>query len=502
MRGSIPSPGASFARAVSCEHRFVVATRGRSNRPLPRDTDATVVDARQHARRDRFRKGPPAHVVARYCRPAQARTPLDRAAHPPGQPPHARRRGTSVPAVRQRPPTSVPRVARGLWRPGLPIAAASTHRNRTGRWRAAALVLPILIALVGAVLTPPRPAEERLHAAIERLPGPSYPGRAPAIALAGELNLPAISLAAAAPHVPPVGELMLPILALASAAPHVTPPGMIALAAMIYPAAAPRVDLPGDMRLPEPRLAALDLRPPEPPLSGSAGQYAAAAPQCRLIDAAGRQAVVDGGASQGERIAAAALAQTGDIVVYNAAYRRIAFPGGDVAPLYGVCTDVVVRAYRVLGIDLQALVQGMRRGDPNIDHRRVDMLRTFLARAGASLVPSLDAEAYLPGDIVTYHRPQNRGSVTHVAIVSSIIAPSGRPMIVHNRGWGVQVEDALFVDRITGHFRYHPVPDAAGMVAAAPTRPRHAASVRPRTLPQIQSLRTAGTEHLRNASMR
>lgn len=130
------------------------------------------------------------------------------------------------------------------------------------------------------------------------------------------------------------------------------------------------------------------------------------------------------------------------------------------------------------------------------------MLRSFLTRAGAGLVPSPDAEAYLPGDIVTYHRPQNRSSVTHIAIVTGIIAPSGRPMIVHKRGWGVQVEDALFVDRITGHYRYHPAPEATGMIAAAATRSRQAASPTQKLSPPLQSLRTAGTDHLRAASMR
>lgn len=494
-----------------------MATRGRSSRPSPRDTDATVVDTRPNARRDRFRKGPPAHIVERYGRPAHARATPDRTRHQQARTiAHARRAVGSVPAIRQRPPTSVPRVARGLWRPGLPLdRAPRSHRGRTNQWRAAALVLPLLITFLGALLAPPRPLDERLHAAIERLPGPSYPNGAPPIALAGELHLPAISLAAAAPHVPPVGslslptlrladvppyvqpigELTLPTLALASAAPHVTPPGSIALRAMIYPAAAPPIELPGEMRMPDLRVAAFDLRAPEP-------QHAAAAQQCRPTDTTNGLTTLASAAGIGDRIAAAALAQTSDLVVYNAAYRRIAFPGGDVSPLYGVCTDVVVRAYRALGVDLQALVHSARRGDPNIDHRRVDVLRSFLARAGAGLVPSPDAEAYLPGDIVTYHRPQNRRSVTHIAIVTGIIAPSGRPMIVHNRGWGVQVEDALFVDRITGHYRYHPAPEAAGMIAAAATRPRHAASPTQMLSSPLQSLRTAGTDHLRAASMR
>ena len=183
----------------------------------------------------------------------------------------------------------------------------------------------------------------------------------------------------------------------------------------------------------------------------------------------------------GLALAAAARSQLGELVVYSATYRRLAYPMGDVSPLYGVCTDVVVRAYRALGIDLQELVHKSRTGlgDRSIDHRRVDVLRVFLGRHGTSLPVSDIAEDYRPGDIVTYWRPQNRVSNQHVAVVTDLIAPSGRPMIVHNRGWGPQLEDALFVDRITGHYRFtgmRPAPEQAPPPAVA-------AAGRP-TLPQ------------------
>jgi len=129
---------------------------------------------------------------------------------------------------------------------------------------------------------------------------------------------------------------------------------------------------------------------------------------------------------------------------------------GDVPAMYGVCTDLVVRAYRMLGVDLQALVHAARlgTGDTSIDHRRTKTLRRFFARHGTS-VPITDfPEDYRPGDIVTYHQPLGRGSQLHIAIVSDVIAASGRPMIVHNRGWGPQLEDALFYNKITGHYRY------------------------------------------------
>jgi hypothetical protein len=158
----------------------------------------------------------------------------------------------------------------------------------------------------------------------------------------------------------------------------------------------------------------------------------------------------------GLRLATAAESQVGKLVIYNDAYRRISYPMGDVPSLFGVCTDVIVRAYRAIGLDLQTLVHEARagRGDPSIDHRRTETLRRFFSAHGESLPVTSFFEDYRPGDIVTYHRPQNRGARAHIAMVSSVIAPSGRPMIVHNRGWGPQLEDALFVDQITGHYRY------------------------------------------------
>jgi uncharacterized protein YijF (DUF1287 family) len=161
-------------------------------------------------------------------------------------------------------------------------------------------------------------------------------------------------------------------------------------------------------------------------------------------------------AAFGRALSDAARAQLRDFVIYNPKYIHIGYPMGDVPSLFGVCTDVVVRAYRQLGIDLQVLVQQTRSGtgDRNIDHRRVEVIRRFLARHGHVLPISEFAEDYRPGDIVTYYRPQNRSSTAHIAIVTDQLAPSGRPMIVHNRGWGPQLEDALFVDRITGHYRF------------------------------------------------
>jgi len=158
----------------------------------------------------------------------------------------------------------------------------------------------------------------------------------------------------------------------------------------------------------------------------------------------------------GKALAAVARRQTSHLVFYNPAYMKIAYPMGDVPPFFGVCTDVVVRAYRKLGIDLQVLVHksGVGSGDTNIDHRRVEVLRRFFARAGTSLPITQNPADYQPGDIVTYYMPNGFWSKTHIAIVAAEKTAAGVPLVIHNRGWGVQAEDWLFAEKITGHFRY------------------------------------------------
>jgi len=56
-------------------------------------------------------------------------------------------------------------------------------------------------------------------------------------------------------------------------------------------------------------------------------------------------------------IVSAALERTNHEVQYDGSYLVIKYPGGDVAKNIGVCTDVVIRSYRALGVDLQVLVQ-------------------------------------------------------------------------------------------------------------------------------------------------
>ena len=166
-----------------------------------------------------------------------------------------------------------------------------------------------------------------------------------------------------------------------------------------------------------------------------------------------------------ESLVAAAIEQSSHSVRYDGSYRKIAYPGGDVPSEIGVCTDLVVRAYRAVGIVLQRLVHedmrssfsaypalwGLSRPDSNIDHRRVPNLQTFLKRRGASLPVSADPAAYRAGDLVTWTLP---GHLPHIGLVSSRRSDSGRPMIVHNIGRGPELEDMLFDFEVTGHYRY------------------------------------------------
>ena len=189
------------------------------------------------------------------------------------------------------------------------------------------------------------------------------------------------------------------------------------------------------------------------------------------------------------RLSAAAFERTKSRVIYDPAYRKLAYPGGDVPSGRGVCSDVVVRSYRALGIDLQKLVHedmrrafrsypkrwGLRRPDKTIDHRRVPNLRTFFKRHGQKLQLSVDGRDYKPGDLVTWDiakpfkheelmasRSSRRGKqrfaqTPHIGIVSAKLSADGqRPLIIHNIGAGTRLEDMLFNFRVTGHYRFQP----------------------------------------------
>jgi uncharacterized protein len=169
------------------------------------------------------------------------------------------------------------------------------------------------------------------------------------------------------------------------------------------------------------------------------------------------------------KLVQAARAQVGVTRSYNPAYARLSYPGGDISQKQGVCTDVVVRAYRsAFDIDLQKLVHedmrgsfaayprhwGLKKPDPNIDHRRVPNLQTFFRRQRASLPVTSDPADYWPGDLITQMLP---GNLPHIAIVSDRRSSDGaRPLVIHNIGSGAREEDGLFAFPITGHYRFAP----------------------------------------------
>ncbi len=159
-------------------------------------------------------------------------------------------------------------------------------------------------------------------------------------------------------------------------------------------------------------------------------------------------------ADLGPQLAAAAAKQVGVTVIYDPAYVQIRYPGGDVPPDRGVCADVIVRAFRAVGIDLQRELHedmranfrrypkmwGLAAPDANIDHRRVPNLMTFFERRGKGV-----RGAFEPGDIVAWRLP---GGLYHIGIVAE------RPFVVHNIGRGAQREDILFAYPIIGHYRW------------------------------------------------
>jgi hypothetical protein len=180
----------------------------------------------------------------------------------------------------------------------------------------------------------------------------------------------------------------------------------------------------------------------------------------------------DGGSSAREeflhKLVAAAIERTNHVVRYDPGYVGIAYPGGDVPPETGSCTDEVIRAYRALGVDLQKEVHEdmaanfalypasatwkQRRPDKNIDHRRVPNLMAFFSRKGEVLPRTGNASDYQPGDLVTWDL--GRG-LTHIGIVVDRKAPyGGRFMVEHNIGSGPKIEDVLFEWKIIGHYRY------------------------------------------------
>lgn len=152
---------------------------------------------------------------------------------------------------------------------------------------------------------------------------------------------------------------------------------------------------------------------------------------------------------------------------YDPAYVVIPYPNGDVPLEKGVCTDVVIRAFRQAGVDLQKAVHedmqanfavypkkwNLKSPDPNIDHRRVPNLQTFFTRQGKSVPMTDHAADYQPGDVVAWDL-DGKG-LTHIGLVSDIYnEETKRHLIIHNIGGGAAAEDRIFEWKIIGHYRY------------------------------------------------
>ena len=169
--------------------------------------------------------------------------------------------------------------------------------------------------------------------------------------------------------------------------------------------------------------------------------------------------------SDGSKLAHDAKKQIGITTSYDPTYRKLNFPRGDVPINTGVCTDVIVRAYRLQNIDLQQLLNhdmksnwssypktwGLKSTDKNIDHRRVPNLEVFFERHGQTLSIT-DKSSFQAGDVVAWRLPN--GNLPHTGIVSDKTAADGTPLIIHNIGRGTQEENILFAYPITKHFRY------------------------------------------------
>jgi len=171
-----------------------------------------------------------------------------------------------------------------------------------------------------------------------------------------------------------------------------------------------------------------------------------------------------GEAGHAAPLAALARQQIGVTTSYDPGYRQLPYPGGDVPLHTGVCSDVLVRAFRGLRLDLQQAVHedmkkafgqyprkwGLRRPDPNIDHRRVLNLMTYFQRRGWSLARNRQGGGFHAGDVVAWDLG---GGLMHIGIISDRRTPEGTPLVIHNIGRGAQEEDILFCYQIIGHYR-------------------------------------------------
>jgi len=189
--------------------------------------------------------------------------------------------------------------------------------------------------------------------------------------------------------------------------------------------------------------------------------------------------------SRAAQVVASARTQIGTTIRYDSSYIRLSYPNGDLPLDRGVCTDVIIRAFRSVGVDLQREVHqdmeanfskypqlwGLKRPDSNIDHRRVPNLMTFLQRRGKSRPVTQSAGDYRPGDVVAWRLGNG---LHHIGLLSDRISLPGTPLVIHNIGAGTQEEDILFSFKILGHYQWFDSADETERSPEAPaaTRPR------------------------------
>jgi uncharacterized protein YijF (DUF1287 family) len=162
----------------------------------------------------------------------------------------------------------------------------------------------------------------------------------------------------------------------------------------------------------------------------------------------------------------AAIEQSKVTTGYDPSWVKIDYPNGDVPAETGVCSDVVVRAFRKAGIDLQKEVHedmthawsdypkkwAAKGTDTSIDHRRVLNLMTWFNRQGKSLPVTEDRADYLPGDVVAWDLSDG---LEHIGILTNVSSEADQHyLIVHNIGAGARIEDVLLAWKIVGHYRY------------------------------------------------
>ena len=167
-----------------------------------------------------------------------------------------------------------------------------------------------------------------------------------------------------------------------------------------------------------------------------------------------------------DQVSEATITLTRQKVVYDPAYYPIDYPNGDVPTDRGVCSDVIIRAYRLMGIDLQKEIHedmvahfdlyptiwGNSGPDSNIDHRRVPNLMKFFQRHGTVKEITINPDDYLPGDIVCWNLG---GAITHIGIMVDRRSSDGKRFhVVHNIGAGQVLADCLFDYKIIGHYTY------------------------------------------------